>query len=996
MLECVKDLYERVIVKCRVASNLKTFIVQSDNGEFKSDKVLSFLLSVGGDRLTCCAYSPETQGSIERIWGIIHNMASCMMIDKRLSEPYWELAQAYACYIYNNIYPSKIAKGEIPKSPVEKFFNVKSDRSLYKIFGCRAFAHIDKKVRSKNHAPKARQCIFVGIDRSSVKGYKLYSPEHNEFFVTTHVVFHEHDVYDMRYTDKHAEVTLKDTCIPSESVDKFKYLEGTCHIDPDDGLLYKVLTVEEKNYPGQGRYIVCYRGHVYPNGKVCMKTARDAIHVRDVEQYYNEYVGKVKSRVTDKHVELAKSDRISGITSLHSKSSVGNKRKRKVVSNVRNKTARTRSSAHASLVYENDVSDTCLEYDSDGTAYSEADITFESLLTDDSHVHKLVESAMYGDALAVHALSNDAVCVATTVEPQTIKQAFSTSDRKFWKEAVDAELKMISDFGVFSDPMPLPPGAKVLNQRWVFKRKRDEHGNVVKFKARLTPQGCYQVFGQDFMDTYAPVARLTTVRYVLAMSVLLNLQVSGIDFTNAFLNSPLTDDVYVSAPPGCKPLPEGYVYKLQRALYGLKQSPREWHSTLHKFLSDECGFRNSRTENCLYMKIDSTSGSYCLIALYVDDMIVCYTQKSIFTSFLSKLQSKFKITHSLDLSKTLGFQLERTPDGGIFLHQQSYILDTLKRFGMSECRPVSTPADHHVRLCKTGANKVSTDQPVKGGSKTQGGLSADNETFSRPNASYREVIGCLLWISMGSRPDITYAVSQVARYSSDPKEEHWLAAMRILRYLKGTSDYGLHYHTHDSQFSNVTSSTTPAPTISSLKLPFAYTSHYYPGSATVNLVGYSDADFANNVDDRRSITGYVFILAGAPLSWCTQTQHVTALSTMESEYYAVCKTTQEALYLRMLCEETGLSVNKPLVIKEDNKSCISFSKDPGAHKRSKHIDYRHFWVRDQVNDGEVVLDYVETQYQLADVFTKAFEPKRFTFLRDQIVKARSIVISSSR
>ena len=103
MLECVKDLYERVIVKCRVASNLKTFIVQSDNGEFKSDKVLSFLLSVGGDRLTCCAYSPETQGSIERIWGIIHNMASCMMIDKRLSEPYWELAQAYACDIYNNI-----------------------------------------------------------------------------------------------------------------------------------------------------------------------------------------------------------------------------------------------------------------------------------------------------------------------------------------------------------------------------------------------------------------------------------------------------------------------------------------------------------------------------------------------------------------------------------------------------------------------------------------------------------------------------------------------------------------------------------------------------------------------------------------------------------------------------------------------------------------------------------------------------------------------------
>jgi hypothetical protein len=183
--------------------------------------------------------------------------------------------------------------------------------------------------------------------------------------------------------------------------------------------------------------------------------------------------------------------------------------------------------------------------------------------------------------------------------------------------------------------------------------------------------------------------------------------------------------------------------------------------------------------------------------------------------------------------------------------------------------------------------------------------------------------------------------------------------------------------------------------MSNIRQPFAYSSHYFPGSANVNLVGYSDADFANSVDDRRSITGYVFLLAGAPLSWNTMTQHTTALSTMESEYYAVCKTTQEALYLRMLCEECGILVDKPLVIKEDNKSCISFSKDPGSHKRTKHIDYRHFFVRDQVNSNEIVLEYIESELQLADLFTKAFDTKRFTFLRDQVVKSRRAVFVSS-
>ena len=233
----------------------------------------------------------------------------------------------------------------------------------------------------------------------------------------------------------------------------------------------------------------------------------------------------------------------------------------------------------------------------------------------------------------------------------------------------------------------------------------------------------------------------------------------------------------------------------------------------------------------------------------------------------------FKVTHKEELGKTLGFQFERTADGGIFMHQESYVRDVLKRFGMSECRAVSTSADHHAHLCKTGAYRVEKGTPFQGGHQTQSvcdttdDITTEKSTPARANASYREAIGSLLWLSMDTRPDITFAVSQCARYSSDAKPEHWTAAMRVLRYLKCSPYLGLHYHTHNSSYVDDTLD-----------------------SPRVRM-----SNFANSVDDRCSITGYVCLLAGAPLSWNMMTQHTTALSTMESEYYAVCKTTQEAL-----------------------------------------------------------------------------------------------------
>ena len=206
------------------------------------------------------------------------------------------------------------------------------------------------------------------------------------------------------------------------------------------------------------------------------------------------------------------------------------------------------------------------------------------------HIALLLDAADMGDALAQYCSVTGADASTELSEPNTIKQAYTLPDRQKWREAVNSKWDMVNQFGVLLNPMPLPQGAKAIGCRWVFKRKRNQYGNVIKDNARLTPQSCYQYFGIDYSDTYAPVARMTTLRYVLALAALLQLHISSLDFTNAFLNAPLYNDVYILAPPGTPELPQGYVYKLQKALYGLKQSPRECNSVLNQFMVTEWVF----------------------------------------------------------------------------------------------------------------------------------------------------------------------------------------------------------------------------------------------------------------------------------------------------------------------------------------------------------------------------------------------------------------------
>jgi hypothetical protein len=214
---------------------------------------------------------------------------------------------------------------------------------------------------------------------------------------------------------------------------------------------------------------------------------------------------------------------------------------------------------------------------------------------------------------------------------------------------------------------------------------------------------------------------------------------------------------------------------------------------------------------------------------------------------------------------------------------------------------------------------------------------------------YQSAIGGLMYLSMSTRPDITYAVGNLARFSSKPTKTHWTALKRVLRYLKGTMKHGILYSQNESAV----------------------------------CVGFSDADWAGDINDRKSTSGYLFQMSGGAVTWKSQKQSCVALSTAEAEYIALSSATQESVWLRNLTSELGSPAETPTTIYEDNQSAIAMTKNPQFHGRAKHIDIKYHFIRENVNNGIIKLEYCPTEEMTADIFTKGLSREQFCKLRDK-------------
>ncbi|GJU77386.1 retrovirus-related pol polyprotein from transposon TNT 1-94, partial [Tanacetum coccineum] len=423
--------------------------------------------------------------------------------------------------------------------------------------------------------------------------------------------------------------------------------------------------------------------------------------------------------------------------------------------------------------------------------------------------------------------------------------------------------------------------------------------------------------GIDFEESFAPVARIEAIRIFIANATTKNMIIYQMDVKTAFLNGDLQEEVFVSQPEGFEDQDNPtHVYRLKKALYGLKQAPRAWYDTLSKFLLANNFFKGAVDPTLFTRK----SGKHILLVqIYVDDIIFASTDHNACHIFSKEMSSKFQMSMMGQMSFFLGLQVSQSPRG-IFINQAKYALETLKKYGMDLSDPVDTPMVDRLKL----------DEDLMG-------IPVDQTRF-------RGMVGSLMYLT-ASRPDLVFAVCMCARYQAKPTKKHLEAIKRIFRYLKGTINMGL----------------------------------WYPKDNAMSLTAYADADHAGCQDSRRSTSGSAQFLGDRLVSWSSKKQRSTAISTTEAEYIAMSGCCAQILWMRSQLKDYGFLFNKiPLYC--DNKSAIALSCNNVQHSRSKHIDIRHHFIREQVENGVVELYFVETNYQLADILTKALPRERFEFL----------------
>lgn len=476
------------------------------------------------------------------------------------------------------------------------------------------------------------------------------------------------------------------------------------------------------------------------------------------------------------------------------------------------------------------------------------------------------------------------------------------------------ELEALHAKGVYEEIDQLPPGRKAIDAKWVLHVKRNEDGQISRFKARFVARGFTQIPGQDFNHTFAPVARWDSIRVVLAIAAAQDLELRHIDIKTAFLNGPLTEEIYLRKPTV---LGGGY-WRLKKGLYGLKQAGRTWYLEFNtKYQS--LGF--NRCESDWSVHVRSRPRAKSISTTSVDDILLGSTSTHESDDVTNGLKTFFEITDNGPVTHLLGCKVTRNRKRGtILVNQEPYIATTLREFGMSGCNATSTPFP-------PGTNLSSDLCPQ-----------TDEEREKMKTIPYCTVVGKLMYLVTTTRPDLAYAVRELAKFMTTYGEGHWAAAKHVLRYLQGTRSLGL---------------------------VLGHTDDPYP-----IFRGFSDSDWANG-EGRKSISGYVMMIGSSPIAWSSKQQPVVALSSCEAEYIACSHAACEIKWLRNLLLELGYPQRSATTLHCDNNGTIDFTHDPHGHSRMKHIDLRAHYIRNQVNLGVIEVTRVSGKENPADVFTKA-------------------------
>ena len=502
-------------------------------------------------------------------------------------------------------------------------------------------------------------------------------------------------------------------------------------------------------------------------------------------------------------------------------------------------------------------------------------------------------------------------------DPSSVMEAKRSQYWGEWLSAMHEELESLKAKGVYEEVESLPPNRKAIQCKWVLHIKRDKSGQIARFKARLVAKGFTQIPGQDFTFTFAPVARWDSIRTILCIAAVQNLELRQLDVKTVYLNAPLDEEIYMKAPDGFNF--KNPFWRLRKGLYGLRQAGRQWYLTLHRTYTN-LDFKRCKSDWSTYIRRTPTSLS--ISATSVDDILLASNSKSESDLTTRQLDQKFSITDSGDAEWILGCRITRNRDTHLLMiDQEQFVTSILREFGIENCNTVVTPC----LKCR-----LTTDMCPQ--------TNADRDAASL--LPYRAIVSKCMYLSTCTRPDISYAVWELARFMSNYGQPHFDAAKHLLRYLQGTRSCGIIYGDATQQ--------TPL------------------------FRAFSDADWGM-CETQRSISGYIVECGGGPISWSSKQQPLVALSTCKAEYIACSHCACHIIWLRSLFHELGISQTKPSILYCDNQGTVACTHDPHAHSKMKHIDIRFHFIRSCVNQRIIDIYHIPGIENPADLLTKPLE-----------------------
>ncbi|KAG7578958.1 Reverse transcriptase RNA-dependent DNA polymerase [Arabidopsis thaliana x Arabidopsis arenosa] len=851
----------------------KIKILRTDNGgEYTSTKLKTHLEKCGILHQTSCPYNPQQNGVAERKNRHLMEVARAMLFEKHMPKRFWGDAVLTSCYLINRI-PTRILNNQ---SPFQVLNNQSANIDHLKVFGSVCFVFVPGDLRNKLE-PKSTKCVFIGYSTTQ-KGYKCYDPVMNRYYVSRDVKFMEDEAY---FGEKNWE-GVKD--LPNSTSDRAKSL----------------------------RHILEHLS----NG-CSRQEGREAIP--------ND--GTIEAQEGGKDIAQEKGNDISQVAS----------------DNQQGISREERSSEE--VVEENPSSEgEVIESSSDDEIYQAPQTTQDPIYTRENPRRSKREkkspsnwknTRVYYNCQAV-AHPIQATC-SIDLLPKEHKAFISKLDVEFvpqryeeakgikeWDNAVDDEVQAMLRNHTW-DEEELPQGKKCVSSKWVFTIKYKSNGDIERYKARLVARGFTQTYGDDYRETFAPVAKQHTVKVVLSLAVNLDWELWQMDVKNAFLQGELEEEVYMTPPPGLENLvASGKVLRLRKAIYGLKQSPRAWYHKLSSTLKAN-GFKKSESDHTLFT-LQNDQG-IVVVLIYVDDLIISGSNKEGIKSIKTSLHNAFDIKDLGVLKYFLGIEVCRSPEG-LFLSQRKYTLDLLKLTGKLGAKPVSTPLEPGYKVNRKGEK--------------------DDRPYHCPE-QYRRLVGKLIYLTY-TRPDISFAVNQVSQHMKEPTVYHWSMVDRILKYLKGSPGQGI----------------------------------WMGKNSSTEIVGYCDADYGGDRNDRHSTTGFCTFIGGNLVTWKSKKQKVVSCSSAEAEYRAMKKLTNELTWLKALLKDFGIEQKTPITFHCDNQAAIHIANNPVFHERTKHVEIDCHKTREKIEDGTILPCYTESSDQLADIFTKAASTQVCKFIHGKL------------